>query len=1227
MTTPAPWSGPRLLVPITVDALVVSSLDREGGDVVWSLGGPDYHVVSAGLDPTPPPFGRGVLPDTGVMLHWALPDGLTHGLQPEESARVEFRLVPNRWLVLRMYDQPGGGRRITKGWVVESDFVSDDPDGGGTVSFPQPGADVTPDTPGVYVGRAVPLESWAGELAAGEPFLQAVGPADATFAAFCPNVRNVFAFQDGLADAASYRGSLAYLVVGWYADPTRDVLAGTNGTDGPEWAKALEEFGWSVGGDAEVRVAGDAAKAWLAAHPGTDTSRPYPQQLLCHGLVFDVPWFGPAGPTAADVAADKRAHPPDGRIRLSQYTLRDSLAPQIAVGVSGADALSAYVAHQLGRPDFEWQLKAFQHGVLGKLSQVDGQDQVTRGIHGATFGAASTGGRWELAAAAGRNDDAPSTPTSDQLRLLTSLNTAAAAEEAAAATLRSRRQLAYALGWRRIVGDDAQSYIDLLTNRVAPAMHRVHDELAAATAARAGAHGALTSLAGADFDLAEESTPRYWRTADPVVLIVGARRSYKHGADGRFADDASLFCRVSGQTIGSLRVPATATTSAVIGANDLGSVLLLPAMTGVPLEVTDLCLEAFLLDTTNAPALAALVAGRLQQPVSDDLVRQIAAQQTEIWDADTDPEADRTAVARQAGVGGTIPSLVGVAAWSPPWRPLFLDWGVTWRPTSDDPAEAMQGWTLEPNATDYRATAHPSGTAVSVTGRTLLTPGVTHALYQQLVDYIAKSGGAALDALGPSVDDLTTWDVLSQTLSGLTDRLVQRRTGWVTPTYADEVVGPGDVVAPDVEVPDLLPIRAGALRIDNLQIVDAFGQVSDPLKNYQFIDQFPWVRDAALTPADASVPQATMYLPPRLCQPARLRCTFPSADDDSKDTSIEAGSSPVCGWLLANYLDGGVAVFDTRGAYLGEMFTAHRSDGAKDVRWAPATTAAPPRDVPDATDIPNGVLRRIVAGLLTPGLDRGGALEQFIAAIDDASWTVNTPNESSANIPALMGRPVAVLRARLALELEGDPYADQGWEHTADEVAAVVDGDVAALDRVTRGLLDVRFPARLGNPADPGDGLLGFFLDDEMSADTYPRLHAVAADPTGAYVSANTEVTLTCRPGQSRLAALLVDPNGVMTVTTGILPTQRVVFPGGGMTDALRAVSVRFRAGPIVTSPDAVRLPVPVNTGGTWTWAVEGMHGLEPAAILPSDGQPRLRDDPPFLREGWLVLAPAVEED
>lgn len=70
-------------------------------------------------------------------------------------------------------------------------------------------------------------------------------------------------------------------------------------------------------------------------------------------------------------------------------------------------------------------------------------------------------------------------------------------------------------------------------------------------------------------------------------------------------------------------------------------------------------------------------------------------------------------------------------------------------------------------------------------------------------------------------------------------------------------------------------------------------------------------------------------------------------------------------------------------------------------------------------------------------------------------------------------------------------------------------------------------------------------------------------------------------------------------------------------------MAVSFCIGPVLTAPDPIRLPVPVEQAGAWSWIWRpDPASFETEDVVAADAQARLADAPPHLMEGWLMLAP-----
>ena len=210
-------------MPVDVQALVVTA---SGGAGAARRGDIRSRMLDAAPDTRlPPPFEAAPDLPAGVHLHWAVPDGLTAARPASpgvEASDLNLRPLPDRWLVCRLGPAGAGKVRSTRSWIVESDRAS-----------------------------SVPLESWdpVAPPATGdrplEPgtFTAATG-GDLGWAGVYDNVRDRLAFHDDLADLRGAAATVAYVVVGWYADAALDPLHLP--TDPSSFTALLAELGWDV---------------------------------------------------------------------------------------------------------------------------------------------------------------------------------------------------------------------------------------------------------------------------------------------------------------------------------------------------------------------------------------------------------------------------------------------------------------------------------------------------------------------------------------------------------------------------------------------------------------------------------------------------------------------------------------------------------------------------------------------------------------------------------------------------------------------------------------------------------------------------------------------------------------------------------------------------------------------------------------------------------------------
>ncbi|GAB3833822.1 hypothetical protein ACFPIJ_09705 [Dactylosporangium cerinum] len=1165
--TPA---APALLVPMIVEGLVVTVGSRAGS---WSYTPPRYGFLPWHESTDPAPFTPQVplpgRPDfTGVILHWSLPDGLTRGGPAGQDGTVAYPSIPNRWLVVRRHRDPADPRR----WAYRCVVIAADQPGDETgAPWPGPGGDRE-----IRVGRWWPLDAFPGEErlppAAVDGPWTAVGPGDATFAAFAPNVPNVLSFADPLADVTA--GPLTYSVYGWYADPRDDPMDDWQTV--AQWTELTARLGWSV---PEPDRAVAAARRWAQDHGRTvSPSAPrtlYPARTLCHGTLAGVAWLGPDGPPFTGV--------PTTNPHRAGYR-----RPHIAVGNTAADATMALLG---GDP------------VLAEVLR-PGED--------AWFNTGPGGTGWTVVTAEAPDEpsgrQAPAALSTAQAATLTALNTAQRGLDESTARLGGLRSELDALRWKLEYLTRHPALRDRWEDQVLDATRRTEARTVEATGAcrwwsdrRDTALAALRDALG-DLVLKPVDGAPQLRPNDPVVVIAGAGRAFKHGDDGLTADDGTLVCRFTGQTYAAIDV-GTGAGDVRVGGGDLP---VPPVSAGwLPPELPDLAVEAVLLDLASAPVIAAHADPADPWP----LLEQIRRSQTVIWNAVLHPALPAAVVEDAEGLVtayglGAVPAAAAYQPWAPPWSPLYLDWKVRYHPGAALADGALRDWTPPGDGDGARYTwrgGDPRTPGITLSGRTLLTPQPGAVLAGALdrlaggVDPQAAADPAgdtdpALTALRDLAHDLRRADLLCQSLSGLGQALLQRSPGTVraTTVVAGQAWAPDSRPLADALARQFAPLRAGHLTVVDLRVVDDFGQV------FRIMDASPApiVFDADLT---SPVPGLAV-LRPRVTQDARLELSLLDAGDDSEEVGVDTAADPVCGYLLCQPLDRAVAVYDPDGAPLGQL-TAARG-GAW---WWPA-----PGGGTDVDGIPNRHLRALVEGVLAhPDLD--GALRALLELMADASYREAGETWSDEEMPLPIGQPIAVARAALRWRLPGGPATAQRWADTGRDT--------------TGGFEHARLPVWLGGAGLPADGVVGWYSGDDYGRISSP--FAPDRPAPGSYVG-----RAPARPALDDPAGVpvtvLVAPHAAIHAVSGVVPPVAVTLPAPLVAPALRRMAVTVRTGPVLDDGAGPTLPLAAIAGGAWSWLQHPRpgHGTIEHQIEPADDTAHLPDAPPVAREGWLRRRP-----
>jgi hypothetical protein len=1248
------------------------------------------------------PFNREAKLEPGVHLHWALPDALTCARIPPKGsdALALFPGVPDLWLVVRL--NPGGAagprrrQRSWRAWVVDSRTQSVAP----FDSNWQPPA-LPARRPIHTAAGLLPPATRIGYSGWGQ-IIKQTAAFDPLVAAYYPAARRRFGFHDPLEDLPGAVGQVSYVVIGWYADPNDDPLFRSKDREAllkswklipntipikikgmpvnshttaapaaPTWQPASLRIaqqgaaaparlrrlqrGTQVRGTPAARQAqaeGLAARfarapaiAAAAAPQQISIADPrnqlgMPAEMICHGSVFEVSLRG-TNTMEASLGGEVRLYPSITRalaeiasLRIDSEKLDQPTQDGMARDVDFVEMLIQELDHQKGTVGGVLDLPGAAHartfqGIPGKSSFYARMD-ICPGTVAAPITAQAVSFAQDPP-----DPNTPQPPGSGQRPPWRpppppQPEPPAACLHMPAALRRTPGPLpqgppsspSYKLAlepllanWRNEVRTAHEAAVDGAGQPISDRLIYVHDFRKQAQSPGQGLTsgdgsdesgwwldvesdaeldqlflltvGANVRLPSSDY-LYEQPGPRWYRPWSPQVVLLGAGRSYRFGADGSFEDDGFLRCREAPQIVTDFTINGHTVT-----AQSLADTTAL-ADPDLPGEARLLVEESILLDSESSALMDAPAGGPTGHNPFQLAVRGL-------WLRSVRPPGDLHA--RDAlSFRGTLPSPIGFSVWNArQFDPLFLDVDYShpyssvaddWKldehhvectPASDPPAPAD-------GVLRFAERAHISTTLAEVLDSALLSKQTLDPRGTLIRTPINKT-------LKP--DTFKKMAMISAALTGFDQALIDQHQR-------------GE--------------RTGALRLNRVELVDVFG-----------------VRRVWSGPIAPESPDGGPQLPywtqltPRL--PGWSRLQFRLQPPDTQEQASSA-SSAICGFLLPDFVEHALEVYDGTGAALGQLvnvlpppntpftalaiqFEAHP--------WA-ACALAPGEDPIGV--IKDDTLRDLVAGvraqtaIVAAGRGVENGLTAMLRVLDTIRGTLDPTAKSSDRRLRMIGEPIVVLSAQLMLETTSATKPEQ----------LIADPPLveAAAPRV---------PVRIGDLTRPDDGVLGCFIaGTPPEASRFAAVSSAAA--TGAIRSAligdGTRVPAThpfvaeqasllhLAPGEKPQVVVLADTRGEIYVTSGVLPRKKISIPREMLDAALQRLQPTFHIGPLLALPlgQSLKPALPQPQ-------IEGMHATfvrsdaanEEAAFEPRLSLGELPVGRALLTEGWIRLSYDDEDE
>lgn len=1121
----------HLLVPIAIEAFVAN---RQNEKEKWTSDVlPDFTALSdtiLGSNIQKEPFSIQEPLKQGVHLHFILPDALTHGT--EQDGCIQYPDIPDRWLVVRIIKDVQKPAFELESWLIESDYT-----GLEETPVPVPRLDDT-EQPYCYLGRCYKLgeQPEEGKYLGG---LKVSGPGDPTFAAYYPSCRGVLGFHDSLEGVPC--GTLSYFAAGWYGSGN-DPFASL---DLSAWQEKLEEFSWKTVGMPELDETGHVRSP-----------------ILCHGMVCGIEWKGPD--------AQYEDGRPKGHV-------------DVTIGDTSAEALSALMASRLeGKDpqDMEFLLNALQLDCLELAGEIDGKQKIRDIIHAARFSDDRDEIQWKLSA------DQATQPLSDEIRFL--FHTLSECQEEKNQWLRD-----YAAFQQRLY-DTWYTYFLLYEDPYflpvgeGPAREEIYSLFQSLSVhldeeqkrgqeisrKQEAAKDALEAALSGEYRAYHiESVPArsYKQCSSPVLLFSGdgLKRGFVYGEDGRFDSENKLVCRLSGDGLQSLEIPVK--ESGPEGTAVIGTQVLLPYCTGtsLPEAAQELVCESILLDPSSAETLAAVSYQVLGLPCEkkdrEELAERIRKIQTMPWcglvcqDLETQELKEQKKnvqdLAVECGFTGTFPSKAAVNFYKPSMNTLFLEWKVLFYPTKTDSGKdnSMDGWSFRD--TDYEYDGMAAVQPVMYMGRTVVTPH-SQRIFQ---DSLKRQAKQCMDeplrkVLEQAAEYLENLCLLSQSLDGLNQKLAGRRHSLQFPYMIRSEDLSEDKMAvamtaaarkylqdfPAVPILDsghFFPIRSGFLKIQEIQLVGSFGQRQVITADFDSVSSTSDMKPPAEVHADA-------VLKPRISQGGRVCVDWLCADETSP--------SPVCGFVMPDWMNYGLMVYDAGGRRLGNVQLVWRNEKSY-CRWQPAPSVEE-RGKTEEEVFTNTHLKYFVRSLLRT---REGVFADFLHYIDERqSKTVPESMSHSKEESLFCGRPVALVRAGISMSLKGLAEYKKG-------IAQFGAFDSAHFE-------EAEFQAAIGDVSRSHEGCLGCFFGTDMEQ-MYDKMYSCG------------HLLRLKHDGIPAKLSILMEPACAVTIYTGAYPAVYARLPEEFYQEAYGRMYKSFSIYPLLGTQEGIRLPAAEEECRQWT--------------------------------------------
>lgn len=1054
--------------------------------------------------------------ERGIHLHWKLPKALKHGIASDKG-EIEFPLVPNRWMIVRYQTDVQNLKKIpSKTWLLQSDVINEDESNNWVVLEETHHSNSDSKDGTTSLKKSYDFKSIGKATEWNNDFTE--NDADSV------SLTAVGAFNPYFSEVYDDCKN----IFAFHDDMNNVIKEGAYSYVITGWYSKPENDPFHPKTLLNSTIVAKIKESWKL---NTTTTPPNKiEKSIFQTSILGVGW----NENTKDFGIHKDV--------------------TLALGNTTTEALSALVTHLKNdqKPTLknaEVYLTALQNDLLEEENKIPSLDQLRIENHKRQFTPVQRGFIWKIK----KRDKNTSIDSENTLShfpevpqlvtTLRALNEQQMQCNIKVAQRQSWQQEYYFCWYKKMLANtedkghlieniknDLENYknqIESVSNEIDTIKSNITNYVA-----QIGAN-ALIQLPempkpSADYELVKEVEDRFWETNDPALLFYGDGlqevQKYHQGLQD------NLPCRLVSEVINNPRINETT------------------------FEVSNFNLQNFNLKNDSIPfeIIQALVyeALLLDQGMAKLIARKIYGGDNELDSKVVQDFSEEHVLPFQNKVIEKMGNL-GIHNYSPTWVPMFMAWEATYK-------------------------LDKKGGSINCKGFIPVTNGVSKNLHKFLSEATPN----------------TYQNCVAQSMSGFYKQLVAQVPYLQLPPLNYTIDDDGDF-RPTLQIDDATlsmmganteaykfacnpaqksfsPIVQGMLSFKNIALVDAFGRKQTVY--YEIL-----AKKIVIT---GQVTASSIPLNKRLVQPARLQWDWINQQKQIIHQDTGKLDHPILGWLVPNYLDNRLMVYDALGNELRNYTTAEKNE----TNLFPSGTDDLRADVPlTETPAENKDLLTIVDQL---------DIINFLKKSKDL-YQKSTNYKSPNMVSLLYGQPIAVATAQVSMALLGDAYRNPSWEKTD----SIDYGDIAKHS----------ISITVGDSKQTDDGFLGYYLQEE-----YSNLKS-------------TEHKIEIRPNDTPVKiTVLVQANSAIYIDSDqYLPTKVVRLPEHTVEDLMQNINISFMLCPFMATAENPTIPVPKGANSNaWYWIHRSdvTTWQNPKEIKTENKEEIFDFQPQHLYEGWIKI-------